>query len=114
MMCTGTTLLLYLLQHTPTQCQPHYRHSASSLPIPSQTEKGRRTVSMSLHIRVVGFNLNSETIKDETLLVFSQSLESNARIIRYNCLSVSFQIQRSYTILKFDVVSSDILTVQNP
>lgn len=108
----------YLLQQAPTQCQPHSLLAVSSIPIPSQTEMHRRMVSTSLHIRVARFNLDPETIKHESLRDFSQSLEPNDKIIPLRtlqmCLNISFQIQYSSTILKFDAISSETLTAQNP
>jgi hypothetical protein len=75
-------------------------------------------VSTLLRIRIPGFSLNPEIIKRESLRDFSESLETNARIITpatiKMCLSVLYQIQHSSTILKFDAISTDTLTEQKP
>jgi hypothetical protein len=93
------------------------RLAVSSLPIPSQTEMRLRMVSMSFRIGVAGFNINPETIKHESLGDF-QSLDLNPNIMPLctlqPCLNVSYQIQHSFTILKFDAISSETLIAQNP
>jgi hypothetical protein len=74
-------------------------------------------VSTLLRIGFAGFSLNPEIIKHETLRDFSESLETNARIMPPGtiqmCLSVLYQVQHSSPILKFDAISTETLTAQN-